>query len=79
MKVVFLGLTRYEEQELLNDGLDVEYLRQLALHEGEICEALLSIQVSEKDSEWEENYYDLMFHDGFRFYECSGQHLEKVK
>ena len=76
MRVIFLGLPATAEQELLDDGLDFEYLRRLAHHEGEVCEAHLSIMVEEND--WEENYYDLIFADGFRFYECSGLHLEKV-
>lgn len=76
MKVVYLGLTPAGEQELIDKGISVEYLKQLALHEGEICEAYTSIETSE---DWEENYYDLMFSDGFKFYECSGYHLEEVK
>ena len=76
MKVVFLGITKYAEEELINDGVDPEYLRKLAQHEGEICDALLSIGTSD---EWEENYYDLLFSDGFSIYECSGYHLEEVK
>lgn len=63
------------EQELMDDGLDVEYLRRLSHHEGEVCTAMLSIWCSE---DWQENYYDLIFADGFKFYECSGLHLEAV-
>ena len=77
MKVIFLGLPAPVEQELINDGVDKNYLRELANHEGEVCEAIESIDVS--DFDWEENYYDLTFADGFRFYECSGFHLEEVK
>lgn len=76
MKAVFLGITPYGEQELINDGVDTDYLKKLSQHEGEICDASLSIGTSD---EWEENYYDLIFSDGFRFYECSGYHLEEVK
>ena len=77
MKALFLGISKDAEQELIDDGVDTEYLRQLAQHEGEVCDAHLSIMVNE--DEWEENYYDLFFADGFRFYECSGFHLEEVK
>ena len=77
MRVVFLGLTPYEEDDLMNNGVEVEYLKRLSTHEGEVCEALESINCS--DDDWQENYYDLIFADGFRFYECSGFHLEEVK
>lgn len=77
MKVIFLGLPESALQELIDDGVDEQYLKQLSNHEGEICEAIESIEVN--SSEWEENYYDLTFADGFRFYECSGFHLEEVK
>lgn len=76
MRVVYLGLTPSAEQDLIDKGVDIEYLRNLQLHEGEVCEAQLSIGTSD---EWEENYYDLMFSDGLKFYECSGYHLEEVK
>ena len=76
MRVVFLGIPEYGINEMIDSGVDIEYLKRLSYHEGEICDASLSIGTSD---EWEENYYDLIFSDGFRFYECSGYHLEEVK
>lgn len=75
MKVLFLGLSEYAVKEMIDNGVDVDYLKKLSQHEGEICEAQLSIGTSEN---WEDNYYDLLFSDGFKFYECSGYHLEEV-
>lgn len=75
MKAVFLGIPEYGINEMIDEGVDIEYLKKLSQHEGEICEAQLSIGTSD---EWEENYYDLLFSDGFKFYECSGFHLEEV-
>ncbi len=77
MRVIFLGLPQYAEREMLDGGLDIDYIHKLSLHEGEVCDALLSIMVDE--NEWEDNYYDLFFADGFRFYECSGLHLERIE
>ena len=77
MKVIFLGLPASEEQDLLNDGLSIQDIKEISYHEGEVCEATLSIGTM--SSEPEEDFYNLTFSDGFKMYDVSGYHLEIVK
>ena len=77
MLVIFLGLPATEEQDLLNDGFSVQDIKEISYHEGEVCEAILSIGTM--SSEPEEDFYNLVFADGFRMYDVSGYHLEVVK
>lgn len=72
MRVIFLGLPENDLQDY-----SVEDGKQIVFHEGEVCEATLNIGAM--SSEPEEDFYNLVFADGFKMYDVSGYYLEVVK
>jgi len=63
MKAIYLG--------------SLESSKTAQLHEGEVCTIQTSLFAT--DSNFEDNFYDIVFADGFRMYDVSGYCLEEIK